>query len=62
MGLGKKLTYPDRNDAETSPGPLYFKEVNPRSIASEVSRMKSRASPINDRLAFGSTKAQADKL
>ena len=24
--------------------------------------MKSRASPINDRLAFGSTKAQADKL
>ena len=62
MGLGKKLTYPDRGDAETTPGPLYFKEMNPRSMEAQISKMKSRASPINERLAFGSTKAQADKL
>lgn len=57
MGLGKKLTYPDRKDKETTPGPLYFKVMDPRSLEATVSKMKSRASPMNDRLAFGSSVA-----
>ena len=46
MGLGKKLTYPARGDTETTPGPLYFKEMDPRTMEANLSKMKSRASPI----------------